>query len=129
VTYASWFKRVAAAIVDGLINSAPSIIGGILDSNRGVLYGIFALAGFALGIYNSVFLVGTTGQSWGKKLLGIRLIGEQTGAPIGPLMAFVRSLAHILDALPCMIGFLWPLWDAKNQTFADKIINTVVVEA
>jgi hypothetical protein len=42
-------------------------------------------------------------------------------------MAFVRDLAHILDALPCYIGFLWPIWDSKRQTFADKIMNTVVV--
>ena len=26
------------------------------------------------------------------------------------------------------LGYLWPLWDDKRQTFADKILSTVVVE-
>ena len=43
--------------------------------------------------------------------------------------AFVRKLAHILDALPCYVGYLWPLFDAKKQTFADKVMNTVVVRS
>jgi hypothetical protein len=37
-------------------------------------------------------------------------------------------LAHILDSLPCYLGYLWPLWDAKRQTFADKVMGTVVIE-
>ena len=41
-------------------------------------------------------------------------------------MSFVRSLAHIVDGF-CYIGYLWPIWDAKNQTFADKIMSTVVI--
>jgi hypothetical protein len=44
-------------------------------------------------------------------------------------MAFARDIVHLLDSLPCYIGFLWPLWDAKRQTFADKILSTVVVPA
>ncbi len=37
-------------------------------------------------------------------------------------------LAHFLDSLACYVGWLWPLWDPKRQTFADKIMSTVVVE-
>ncbi len=42
-------------------------------------------------------------------------------------MAFGRDICHILDSLACYIGWLFPLWDAKRQTFADKIISTVVI--
>ena len=44
-------------------------------------------------------------------------------------MAFVRDIAHILDSIICglPIGWLWPLWDAKRQTWADKVMKTVVV--
>ena len=45
--------------------------------------------------------------------------------------AFVIGTAPVLvarlDSLVCYLGFLFPLWDAKRQTFADKIIHTVVV--
>lgn len=70
---------------------------------------------------------GTTGQSPGKRRLGIRLERADTGTPIGFGQAIVRRLVHILDALPCYLGFLWPLWDERRQTFADKVTATVVV--
>jgi uncharacterized RDD family membrane protein YckC len=49
------------------------------------------------------------------------------GSYIGGGMAFVRELAHVLDGLPCYLGYLWPLWDDKRQTFSDKVCGTVVV--
>ena len=39
----------------------------------------------------------------------------------------MRQLAHIVDAIICYIGFLFPLWDDKRQTLADKIMTTVCV--
>jgi uncharacterized RDD family membrane protein YckC len=85
------------------------------------------LIALGLNIYNRWIQAGRTGQSWGKKALGIKLISEATGQPIGAGMAFGRDIVHLLDFLPCYIGYLWPLWDAKRQTFADKILSTVVV--
>jgi uncharacterized RDD family membrane protein YckC len=26
------------------------------------------------------------------------------------------------------VGYLWPFWDDKKQTFADKIMRTIVVD-
>jgi uncharacterized RDD family membrane protein YckC len=43
-------------------------------------------------------------------------------------MAFFRDLAHFVDAIICYAGFLFPLWDNKRQTLADKIVHTVVVK-
>jgi uncharacterized RDD family membrane protein YckC len=71
---------------------------------------------------------GRTGQSWGKRVTSIALISEQTGQPIGPLNAFLRDLVHILDGV-AYVGYLWPLWDDKRQTFADMLLNTIVVHA
>ncbi|MFJ9414909.1 hypothetical protein ACIRPT_12165 [Streptomyces sp. NPDC101227] len=42
-------------------------------------------------------------------------------------MALVRRMCHALDSVPCSIGYLWSAWDAKDQTFADKVMRTVVV--
>jgi hypothetical protein len=42
-------------------------------------------------------------------------------------MSFVRQLAHIVDGLVCNLGYLWPIWDPKKQTFADKIMGTLVI--
>jgi len=64
----------------------------------------------------------------GKKWAGTRVLREQDGQVIGGGMGIARYILHILDAIPCYLGFLWPLWDAKKQTFADKILKTVVVK-
>ena len=92
---------------------------------------VLVLAGFALmfgiQIWNRAFKQGRTGQSVGKKAMGIKLVDEHTGQPIGAGMSFVRDLAHTLDGF-FYLGYLWPLWDDKRQTFADKILSTVVVE-
>ncbi|MEW1753770.1 RDD family protein [Streptomyces angustmyceticus] len=70
---------------------------------------------------------GSTGQTPGKKALGIKVIKETTGQPLGFGMTFVRYICRYLNGLLCGIGWLWPLWDDKNQTFSDKIVGTVVV--
>jgi uncharacterized RDD family membrane protein YckC len=54
--------------------------------------------------------------------------GELRGQPIGPGWAFLRYLLHTLDGF-CYLGYLWPIWDSRKQTFADKIMNTFVIQA
>jgi uncharacterized RDD family membrane protein YckC len=129
-SYASWIQRVGSYLIDALCIAPFSILAALLGrdgSSLNALYFVFTLLGLVVTGYNRWYLAGTTGQSWGKKALGQRLLGEQTGQPIGFGMAFVRDLAHIIDAVICYIGFLFPLWDAKRQTLADKICKTVVV--
>ena len=89
-----------------------------------------AISLLALGwtVYNRWFIEGRGGQSLGKRAMKISLVSLQTGAPVGPGNACVRDLVHIVDGFAC-IGYLWPLWDDRRQTFADKIMDTAVVQA
>lgn len=123
--YASWIQRVGAYLID----VAPILILEIIFVRVTVLYVLIGLAGLGWTIYNRWYQGGTTGQSLGKKVLNLRLVSEQTGQPIGMGMAFVRDICHFIDAIICYIGFLFPLWDSKRQTLADKIVSTVVVAA
>jgi uncharacterized RDD family membrane protein YckC len=125
MNYANWLQRVGAYLVDAV----PPIILGIISAvaHNTALTVLVYLIDIAWWVYNRGYLAGTTGQSWGKKLLNLRLIGEQTGQPLGIGMALLRDICHIVDAIICYIGFLFPLWDAKRQTLADKIMTTVVV--
>lgn len=86
------------------------------------LVGYLGLLGFT--IWNSGYLQGTTGQSIGRRVAKTKLVQIETGRPIGFGMACVRHLCHLVEF---GIGFLWPLWDSKRQTFADKIVGTVVI--
>ena len=87
-----------------------------------------ALLYVAFFVYNWCIRQGRTGYTFGKTVMGIKLVGERSRQPIGGGLSFVRQLAHIVDGLICNLGYLWPLWDAKKQTFADKIMGTVVVK-
>ena len=60
-------------------------------------------------------------------MAGVKLVKESTGQPIGMGLAFVRDIAHIVDSIICYVGWLFPLWDTKRQTIADKIMSTVVL--
>jgi uncharacterized RDD family membrane protein YckC len=123
--YASWIQRVGAYLID----VAPIIILEIIFVRIFVIYLIVLLASIAWTAYNRWYQAGTTGQSLGKKVLNLRLVSEETGQPIGTLMAFVRDICHIIDSAICLVGYLFPLWDAKRQTIADKIVKTVVIPA
>jgi uncharacterized RDD family membrane protein YckC len=122
--YANWGLRVGAYLID----IAPIVIIDVVFYRISFAVGlVLSLAALGWTIYNRWYQAGTTGQSLGKKVLKIRLISEETGRPIGPLMAFARDICHIVDAIICYIGFLFPLWDSKRQTLADKIVRTVVI--
>jgi uncharacterized RDD family membrane protein YckC len=80
---------------------------------------------FAYVIWNFGYRQGTTGSSIGKSIMKFKVVSETTGQPIGFGLSIVRQLAHIIDGAICYIGYLFPLWDAKRQTIADKIMTTV----
>jgi uncharacterized RDD family membrane protein YckC len=132
---ANWLQRVGAYLIDFAAYFILIVIAGALNANAGsngsgvvtLISWLLYLAGIGVWIYNRCILAGRTGQSWGKQALGLKLLRMDNGQPVGGGMAFVRELAHILDSLPCYIGFLWPLWDNRRQTFADKVTSTVVI--
>ncbi|WP_107774030.1 RDD family protein [Nocardioides sediminis] len=152
--FASWFQRVGAYLIDNLLAMLayiPAVIGlvilvssvdtttdpvtGVTTSEASggtglatVLIVLGAILVLAFTLWNIVFRQGRTGYTIGKGIMGIKLISLETGQPVGAGMSFVRQIAHILDSIPCNIGYLWPLWDAKRQTFADKIMNTGVIQ-
>ena len=121
---ASWGDRVVAALIDYF---APFIVAAVAFRVSTALGGILYLAAFVWVIYQKL-QEGKTGKSMGKQIAGTQLLGELTGQPIGGGAAVGRWLLHIVDGLPCYLGYLWPLWDAKKQTFADKIMKTVVIK-
>lgn len=144
--YAHWGKRVGAYLIDFIptyiaiivfyVGYGIAIAGmtstGSPDLSAGavpmIIGGVIYLAALGWQIYNRWITAGRTGQSLGKRVLKISLVSEATNAPIGPLNAFLRDLVHILDGF-AYVGFLWPLWDERRQTFADKLMKTAVVEA
>lgn len=137
VEFGGWGARVLAVFADAVPVVIVLIILTVLFGESSASGGSasFSLNGFpalvyfafAIGwfVYNTLHLQGTRGQSIGKKALNIGVY-DLDGKPIGMGRTFLRQLAHILDGIPCLIGYLWPLWDKEKRTFADMIMSTRV---
>ena len=119
---ANFGQRLGAIIVDGIIIGVVFLVVYFINRVLGEIVAI--LLGLA---YYTYFEGSGSGQTPGKKLLGIRVIDFGAGGSIGYGRAFVRQLARILSGALCYLGYLWMLWDKEKQTWHDKIATTVVV--
>jgi uncharacterized RDD family membrane protein YckC len=120
---ASWWQRMRAGLLDLLSMLVPFLI--LVPLARAPALGIPVL--LVTWFYSRCYLGGTTGQSWGKRANHLKLVRMADNQPIGARAAFGRDLAHTLDILTLGVGYLLPLWDARRQTLADRVMKTVVV--
>ncbi len=130
---ASWGDRVVSTLIDAAAVLAlyialfvvSAIIGIVSDGLATVVLVLGYLVLSAFSFYLG-FLEGETGQSPGKAITGLKVVRATDGQLIGGGMGVVRKLAHLLDGI-CFVGYLFPLFDPMKQTFADKIMTTVVL--
>lgn len=119
---AGFWQRFVASVIDGLI---VGVITGVLQvtlKTAGVGLGI--VIGIAYYVY---FEGGPQGAGPGKRMMGLRVIGLDTGGPIGYGRAFVRYIGHIVSTIVLLLGYFWMLWDPEKQCWHDKFANDVVV--
>jgi uncharacterized RDD family membrane protein YckC len=156
--YASFGARFGALFIDGIVLfliSLPFDVVGWL-SLRKALENCFrvttdnttsikcpngALQGGWLAAAIGLFIVGwvvamviycrkvSRGQSWGQKALGIRIVDARTGAAISAGRVFLRQICRVFSQFLCFLGYFWMLWDKDKQTWHDKMVNTVVIDA
>jgi uncharacterized RDD family membrane protein YckC len=122
--FASWGRRALGYLIDAvllavIIELIHLVVGGV----------IVEAAGYVIGLALLGWMNGASGRTPGKRAVGIRVVRDADGRVLGGGLGLVRALCHFLDTVACFLGWLWPLWDAKNQTFADKIVASVVLSA
>ncbi|HTE59475.1 MAG TPA: RDD family protein [Solirubrobacteraceae bacterium] len=120
---AGFWQRFGAYLIDLIILVVPVVI-VMLITNQNVAN--LASIVFTLA-YFSYFEGGPTGQTVGKRVLGIRVIDFKVGGPIGYGRGLLRTVARYLSGIILLLGYLWMLWDPEKQTWHDKIAGTVVV--
>jgi uncharacterized RDD family membrane protein YckC len=128
IQLAHWGLRVAATLIDW----TPAIVLYLIafpmmsGDSAGVAAVLF-IAAIAWVLYMS-YLTGARGQSIGKRVINIKIVKEIDGQILGGGLGIARYFIHIVDTLPCYLGYLWPLWDSKRQTFTDKIMGTLAIK-
>jgi uncharacterized RDD family membrane protein YckC len=101
------------------------------DSSWGVIGIAYLLTIVAPFVYFTVMHGRESGQTLGKRWLGIRVADDSTGKSIGYGRAFGRyaiSFVFGLFFIPLILDYLWPLWDRKHQALHDKVVGSVVVK-
>jgi uncharacterized RDD family membrane protein YckC len=97
----------------------------VVGSNRDLV--IVAALTLLLFVFNFVVLAGSNGQSAGMRILGIYVV-RLDGRPFTIKDAAVRHLVgYPLSSVAFFLGFLWMLWDPRQQGWHDKLAGTVVV--
>ena len=149
---AGWWRRVGAAVIDGIIIGAlamvlliPLGIGAASvdgDAGVGAIIGasivtllLFLVIAF---IYAPLLMSRTNGQTLGRMATGIRVV-RANGQPMTFGFAALREIAvkgllvgiagQVTFGLAGLIDVLWPLWDEQNRALHDMVVNTRVVEA
>jgi uncharacterized RDD family membrane protein YckC len=120
---AGFWIRFGAAFVDGVIFAIVNVVLSLAIDDDAA-----GLIAFVLGLaYYIVLEGGTTGQTIGKRLVGIRVVSAANGGPLGYGSATVRYFGRILSSIPILLGYFWMLWDGEKQTWHDKLAGSYVV--
>ncbi|MBM52704.1 MAG: hypothetical protein CL485_06915 [Acidobacteria bacterium] len=130
-------ERAAAALCDLLILTAIGVaLVGTASSGTGLSFrqilveemlGIgLAWAIFIIGY--SVFFVGSCGQTIGRMVMHLRVVGNDQFS-VGFNRASIRLSLWVLSALPLLAGMLPALRDPERRGLHDRLSRTRVVKA
>ena len=136
LVFATWWQRVGATLIDGLVLTIPLIILYFLFATRhSVLYVLLSIV--MEGAYLIWYLSRPAGQTVGNRVANTRVVDATTGQPLDVSRSFKRwfVMALINFSVYVVVGLvlgpldiLWPLWDARRQTLHDKFAGTIVVK-
>ena len=158
VPLASWGKRAAAWLIDGIIlavvggaiawavtPSLSSTVSQMVDAAtagdqaevtrlQSDLIGPTFQFGLVLWLITTAYCLvfwTTLAQTPGKMALGISVRRADAPGPLSIGTSLLRRLVPLAGqflSLLSLIDYLWPLWDDKRQALHDKVASTQVVE-
>lgn len=129
VSYAGFWARVLAIIIDAIILAIIGLAISFIDSatgftlSKGVVNSLIVLISL---IYFTVFESSKIQATFGKMALGIK-VTDLVGNRISWLRALGRYFAKILSAVIFGIGYLMVAFTSKKQALHDMIAGTLVI--
>lgn len=154
---ASWWSRVGAWLIDGLLSVAPVVVVGLVTD--GLRFGHRSPSGHVVAAHTAAWYVvlgiavawayqlitqcragSRNGQTLGKQLFGIRVVRDD-GRPYGLGTFVIRdvicksliwwsrfdSALTLPLALLALLDDFWPLWDGENRALHDYAARTHVL--
>lgn len=123
--------RILAFVVDLLIYAIINIIFyyffGEKTPNGYQIIGFpaFVLFLFGIGLWpiNEIF----TGQTFGKKIVGLRVMNKSNNRDINGKQAFLRFVFGFFD-IPLFLGLFVASTNKFNQRIGDLVADTIVID-
>ena len=122
-------ERLAASVIDAILVMillmllSSLLLAGGAHAAMPILQAVTFAAPVA---YYWYFWTRRDGQTPGKFALGIRVV-KADGSPINDVDAVIRAIGYQVSAMLFGLGFIWAIFDRKNQTWHDKLARTYVV--
>jgi len=143
--YANLGSRIVAIIVDLIILSLVMVIitlpfgllAGLsvmgnpaqLFAARSAFFVSFMVLNVLVWLLYFTYFEGTSGQTLGKKIMGIK-VAKENGDPPSFMDALIRTILRIIDGIAFyLVGFIVILVSEKKQRLGDMAAGTIVVEA
>jgi uncharacterized RDD family membrane protein YckC len=136
--YAGFWRRVAASVLDGLIQAGLSIAVLIVamlaldpgpsgDDLNPVAVGVYYVASWVIGwLYFALMHSSARQATIGKRAMGIKVVSLE-GARITFARATGRYFAYLLSGMLLGIGYLMAAFTARKQGLHDMMVSTLVV--
>ena len=122
--YAGFWRRVAAALIDGLIFIVINFLMTLLGLPLGAVAGVFLP--YVAGALYETLLIGAYGATVGKTVCKIRVVTAD-GGRVSYGRAAGRYFAKILSAFTLLIGYIIAAFDDERRTLHDRICDTRVI--
>jgi uncharacterized RDD family membrane protein YckC len=133
---APWGLRVVATLLDSALVASVAFLATGDTPSFGALPGLGQAGTAPLDAPTAAWVAGTllvlgafqayTGMTPGKRAVGVSVVDDRSGRPIGLPGTMVRWFAHVLDTI-LLVGYLRAAFHHEGRTFADSLLGTVAV--
>ena len=148
VALAGWWRRAGSMMLDTVVVTFPvlMVLGFVLgltsttnsnadpnattSADTQLSFAFYFVVVVVHGAYFTFLTARGDGRTGGNRAAGIAVRDFETGAVLPLRRSFIRWFVRValyVLVIPGIVNDLWPLWDKRNQTFADKAARSVVI--
>ena len=132
--YVGFWSRVWATVVDSVIFIMIVypifylIYGDTFLEKSSDFTTLNTVINYIFPFVSVVLLWKSKGATPGKMLIKATIVDATSFDEPTTKQLVVRYFAYILSMIPLFLGYFWAGWDARKQTWHDKLAHTVVVQ-
>ena len=140
--YGGFWIRFAASLVDGVVLTVIFLVVSYLTgtnifsleiTQQGNTHTVKVPPSWGLllsALIPAIYTIGfwlQAGATPGKMLFQLRVVRADTGRLISIGQALKRYLGYYVSAVVFLLGYIWAAFDARKQSWHDKLASTVVL--